>query len=250
MEVRSTSAHRVSAVKPPVTSAQVTPRLRTWQRSTGSSSRPAGAARYRVLMSEASLKIGEVARRTGLSVRTLRHYDELGLLVPSERTYSEHRLYSSADFRRLLAVQHLKSLGLSLTEVKAALDDPGFDAAEALADHITTLEHRLSARAGAARAPPQPAGRRLDRLGRDPDTGRTDRTPESPRTDRSTPRGPRRTDHSATLPARAEPRRRGRSRRPGHPRVGHRPAWPRRRPSGHRAPRGPGPHGARPDVFR
>jgi DNA-binding transcriptional MerR regulator len=143
--VRSTSAHRVSAVKPPVTSAQVTPRLRTWQRSTGSSSRPAGAARYRVLMSEASLKIGEVARRTGLSVRTLRHYDELGLLVPSERTYSEHRLYSSEDFRRLLAVQHLKSLGLSLTEVKAALDDPGFDAAEALAEHITTLQHRLAA---------------------------------------------------------------------------------------------------------
>jgi len=96
-------------------------------------------------MSEASLKIGEVARRTGLSVRTLRHYDELGLLVPSERTYSEHRLYSSEDFRRLLAVQHLKSLGLSLTEVKAALDDPGFDAAEALAEHITTLQHRLAA---------------------------------------------------------------------------------------------------------
>jgi DNA-binding transcriptional MerR regulator len=96
-------------------------------------------------MSEASLKIGEVARRTGLSVRTLRHYDEFGLLVPSERTYGEHRLYSSEDFRRLLALQHLKELGLSLTEVKAALDDPGFDAAEALANHITTVEHRLTA---------------------------------------------------------------------------------------------------------
>jgi DNA-binding transcriptional MerR regulator len=96
-------------------------------------------------MSKVSLKIGEVARRTGLSVRTLRHYDEFGLLVPSERTHGEHRLYSSEDFRRLLAVQHLKSLGLSLTEVKAALDDPGLDAAEALADHITTVEHRLSA---------------------------------------------------------------------------------------------------------
>jgi len=71
---------------------------------------------------------------------------ELGLLVPNERTCGEHRLYSSEDLRRLLAVQHLKSLGLSLTEVKAALDDPGFDASEALADHITTLEHRLSAR--------------------------------------------------------------------------------------------------------
>jgi DNA-binding transcriptional MerR regulator len=102
-------------------------------------------ARYRVVMSEVWLKIGEVARRTGLSVRTLRHYDELGLLVPSERTYGDHRLYSSDDFRRLLAVQHLKSLGLSLAEVKAALDNPGFDAAEALAGHITTVEHRLAA---------------------------------------------------------------------------------------------------------
>jgi len=96
-------------------------------------------------MSEVTLKIGEVARRTGLSVRTLRHYDELGLLVPSERTCGEHRLYSSGDFRRLLAVQHLKSLGLSLAEVRAALDDPGFDAAEALAGHITAVEHRLAA---------------------------------------------------------------------------------------------------------
>jgi DNA-binding transcriptional MerR regulator len=95
-------------------------------------------------MSEVSLKIGEVARRTGLSVRTLRHYDELELLVPSKRTYGAHRLYSSNDFLRLLALQHLKSLGLSLAEVKAALDDPGFDAAEALASHITTLEHRLA----------------------------------------------------------------------------------------------------------
>ena len=96
-------------------------------------------------MSEASLKIGEVARRTGLSVRTLRHYDELGLLLPSDRTYGGHRLYSSDDFRRLLAVQLLKSLGLSLTEVKAALDDPGFDAAGVLEDHIATVEHRLAA---------------------------------------------------------------------------------------------------------
>jgi DNA-binding transcriptional MerR regulator len=98
-----------------------------------------------VVMSDVSLKIGEVARRTALSVRTLRYYDELGLLVPSERTYGEHRLYSSDDFLRLLAVQHLKSLGLSLAEVKAALDDPGFDAAEALASHITTVEDRLAA---------------------------------------------------------------------------------------------------------
>jgi DNA-binding transcriptional MerR regulator len=59
-------------------------------------------------------------------VRTLRHFDERGLLVRSERTSGDHRFYSSDDFRRLLAVQHLTSLGLSLSEVKAALDDPGY----------------------------------------------------------------------------------------------------------------------------
>ena len=95
-------------------------------------------------MSEALLRIGEVAVRSGLSVRTLRHYDELGLLVPSERTHGDHRLYSSDDVRRLLAVQHLKSLGLSLAEAKAALEDPEFDAAQALAGHIQAVEHRLT----------------------------------------------------------------------------------------------------------
>ena len=95
-------------------------------------------------MPEISLRIGEVARRTGLSVRTLRHYDELGLLVPSERTDGDHRLYSPGDLRRLLAVQHLKSLGLSLAEVRAALDDQGFDAAEALEQHIVTVEDRIA----------------------------------------------------------------------------------------------------------
>lgn len=101
-------------------------------------------SRYREVVPEA-LKIGEVARRTGLSVRTLRHYDELGLLVPSERTYGDHRLYTCQDVRRLLAVQQLKSLGLSLTEVRSALDDPGFDAAQALAQHIALVERRLAA---------------------------------------------------------------------------------------------------------
>ncbi|MGB8019689.1 MAG: MerR family transcriptional regulator, partial [Candidatus Nanopelagicales bacterium] len=91
------------------------------------------------------LKIGEVARRTGLSVRTLRHYHDLGLLVPSARTDGDHRLYTPADVARLLTVQHLKALGLGLAEVRAALDDPTFDAAAALADHIAAVEDQLAA---------------------------------------------------------------------------------------------------------
>ncbi|WP_342372430.1 HEAT repeat domain-containing protein [Propioniciclava soli] len=91
------------------------------------------------------LRIGEVARRTGLTVRTLRHYDDLGLLVPSGRSGGDYRLYSADDLRRLLAIQHLKSLGLALPEIAAALDDPAFDAADALARHIAVVEERLAA---------------------------------------------------------------------------------------------------------
>lgn len=94
---------------------------------------------------DAPLRIGEVARRTGLTVRTLRHYDDLGLLVPSERSAGDYRLYAEADLRRLLAIQHLKSLGLGLEEIARALDDPDFDPADALARHIAAVEQRLAA---------------------------------------------------------------------------------------------------------
>ncbi len=93
-------------------------------------------------MAGVALRIGEVARRAGLSVRTLRHYDDLGLLVPSARSHGAQRLYSPEDVRRLLTIQHLKALGLSLAEVGAALDDPGVDARAALAQHIAAVEDR------------------------------------------------------------------------------------------------------------
>ncbi len=95
-------------------------------------------------MAAVALRIGEVARRAGLSVRALRHYDDLGLLVPSARSQGAQRLYAPEDVRRLLTIQHLKALGLSLAEVRAALDDPGFDAGRALSDHIAAVEARRS----------------------------------------------------------------------------------------------------------
>ncbi|MFV0451938.1 MAG: HEAT repeat domain-containing protein [Propioniciclava sp.] len=90
-------------------------------------------------------RIGELARRTGLTVRTLRHYDDLGLLVPGERTAGDYRLYSVDDLDRLLSIQHLESLGLSLEEIGAALDDPDYDATEVLARHVLVVEGRLAA---------------------------------------------------------------------------------------------------------
>lgn len=90
------------------------------------------------------LRIGEVSRRTGLTVRALHHYDRLGLLVPSERSWGDHRLYTPADLQRLLAIQHLRALGLTLAEVGSALDDPGFDPNRVLDEHIDQLQEQLA----------------------------------------------------------------------------------------------------------
>ncbi|OUC79030.1 HEAT repeat domain-containing protein [Gordonia lacunae] len=79
--------------------------------------------------------IGEVARHTGLSSRMLRHYDTLGLVRPTGRTSGGYREYSEADLERLMHVESLRSLGLSLREVGRALDEPGF-APDTLMDRL------------------------------------------------------------------------------------------------------------------
>ena len=67
-------------------------------------------------------KIGELARETGLTVRTLHHYDQLGLLSPLSRTPGGHRCYTSDDVRRLHHIVALRSLGISLEEIGTVLD--------------------------------------------------------------------------------------------------------------------------------
>lgn len=78
------------------------------------------------------LRIKSVAALTGLSVRTLHHYDAVGLLVPSHRTAAGHRLYTDADLARLQLVLVRRALGFSLDEIRRSLDEPGFDLREAL----------------------------------------------------------------------------------------------------------------------
>ena len=68
------------------------------------------------------LKVGELARHTGLTVRTLHHYDEIGLLKPSGRSGSGYRLYSQADVQRLHGIQSLRHLGLALSDIAGVLD--------------------------------------------------------------------------------------------------------------------------------
>lgn len=65
--------------------------------------------------------IGDLAKASGLTVRALYHYDEIGLVVASERTPSGHRRYTPDDVRRLYQVRSLRQLGLGLEEIRAAL---------------------------------------------------------------------------------------------------------------------------------
>jgi len=68
-----------------------------------------------------TMHIGELAERTGLSHRTIRHYDEVGLLHPSGRTEGGFRLYTDADLTRLLIIRRMKPLGFSLEQMAELL---------------------------------------------------------------------------------------------------------------------------------
>ncbi|MCX2952625.1 MerR family transcriptional regulator [Lentzea sp. NEAU-D7] len=98
--------------------------------------------------------IGELAKASGLTVRTLHHYDEIGLVVASERTPSGHRRYTPDDVRLLYQVRSLRQLGLSLEEVRSALSRsdslrPLFEAQlaslTAQAQQLEALRSRLTA---------------------------------------------------------------------------------------------------------
>ncbi|WP_335990767.1 HEAT repeat domain-containing protein [Glycomyces sp. MUSA5-2] len=88
--------------------------------------------------------IGEVARRSGVSTRMLRHYDNLGLVRPTGRTTGGYREYADADIRRIFHVESLRTLGLSLRQIGAVLDDPGFAPAALIADLTAAAEERLA----------------------------------------------------------------------------------------------------------
>lgn len=91
-----------------------------------------------------AMQIGEVAARTELSLRSLRHWDEVGLLRPSGRTDGGFRLYTEADVEKIMVIRRMKPLGFTLDQMSAVLRD-----LEALGDP-------------AAADRPQPARERLD----------------------------------------------------------------------------------------
>jgi MerR family copper efflux transcriptional regulator len=71
---------------------------------------------------EAQMQIGQVAARTELSITTVRHYDEVGLVTPSARSAGGFRLYTEADVERLLVIRRMKPLGFTLSDMKELLD--------------------------------------------------------------------------------------------------------------------------------
>ncbi|MBZ0329770.1 MerR family transcriptional regulator [Halomonas sp. ANAO-440] len=90
------------------------------------------------------LRIGELAKRSGLTVRTLHHYDDIGLLVPSTRSEAGYRLYSRRDIARLHRIQALRSLGMSLTDIGDLLDRPEPPLADIVERQIGMLEERIA----------------------------------------------------------------------------------------------------------
>jgi DNA-binding transcriptional MerR regulator len=87
--------------------------------------------------------VGEVAELARVSVRTLHHYDELGLLAPSERSESGYRLYSYDDVARLQQILIWRQLGFSLAEIKALLDEPEYDRISALERQRELVEREI-----------------------------------------------------------------------------------------------------------
>src|ERR687887_2849616 len=95
-------------------------------------------------MTAEHLRIGELARVAGVTVRTLHHYDELGLLRPSERTSGGHRLYTADDVQRLYRLLALRGLGLPLDEVGALLESED-GVADTVRRHLARVEQQLEA---------------------------------------------------------------------------------------------------------
>jgi MerR family transcriptional regulator, thiopeptide resistance regulator len=88
-------------------------------------------------------KVGELAKRTGVSVRALHHYDEIGLLSPSHRSESGYRLYTETDVLRLQQIRSLRTLGFSLDAAAEFLNRPDVTPDRVLRLHIGRLKEQI-----------------------------------------------------------------------------------------------------------
>ncbi|MGZ3103587.1 MerR family transcriptional regulator [Streptomyces sp. H72] len=100
-------------------------------------------------MDDKHMQIGEVAARTELSLRTIRHYEETGLVIPSARSQGGFRLYTETDVARLMVIRRMKPLGFTLDQMRDLLDatdrldsDDALDTSEreALLERVRTYQ--------------------------------------------------------------------------------------------------------------
>src|SRR5690242_3403887 len=103
-------------------------------------------------MKTRSYQIKDVAELAGVSARTLRYYEEIGLLTPSARTAAGYRLYTDTDLMRLQQILIGRSLGLALEEIRKSIDDPRIDRKSLLRRQRETLAARAKATADMIRS--------------------------------------------------------------------------------------------------
>lgn len=96
--------------------------------------------------------IQELARLAGVTTRTLRWYDQIGLLKPGRVAESGYRYYGEAQVDRLQDILYYRALGVELAQIKECLDDPAFDRLAALRSHLATLEAEQARLAGLIRS--------------------------------------------------------------------------------------------------
>jgi DNA-binding transcriptional MerR regulator len=90
-----------------------------------------------------ALQVGELSKRTGVTIRTLHHYDEIGLLKPSSYSGSGYRLYTAADITRLQQILSLRQLGFSLDEIRNCLNGANFSPSEVIRLHVARLQEQI-----------------------------------------------------------------------------------------------------------
>jgi DNA-binding transcriptional MerR regulator len=94
-------------------------------------------------MRQQAYTVQQLADLAGVTVRTLHHYDQIGLLAPSSRTAAGYRLYQEDDLLRLQQILFFRELDFPLKEIQRILDDPAFDPIEAMLSHRRMLQERL-----------------------------------------------------------------------------------------------------------
>ena len=89
------------------------------------------------------MTVAQVSKRTGVSVRTLHHYDQIGLLKPTEVTEAGYRLYDDTALDNLYMILVYRELGLSLKEIGSILDAPDYDRNRVLEHQIKLMQERI-----------------------------------------------------------------------------------------------------------